>query len=221
MTVDGLLLIMILKQFDTQFFFWGDRDYVNGSHIAYGLLDAVSSWKLGPIKSLLISFYNTLRTQGRFLLYQEKQEAVETKSELCAIVTLKTVRGIFTVGLQKDNRIITKRFPGDEDVLLNGHTMKQKFQSATIENFDTSRTLTVISSLNKKVLLELLPTEEYGAWRFAKFYLSGELSTLLMARSISLSIKNNIGDIMTLSSIKINGNEIGEIIFSRTKLDHK
>lgn len=203
--------------FESNFWFWGNRDYVQGSHIIYGLLEAVKFWNLGDIQSFSASFHQLLRRQGRFHLLVGQGSAAGDKSRFCALFAGSTSRGTFTVGLEEGESLISKRIPDDEAALISGCMVDPDAMTAMLQSYPRDRLFTVITALNKKIHQLAFPSPGYSPWLLVRldFHLAAGADQPV---GLLVKIDRCIAKTMTKSNIMINGMHRVDIYFKRQEL---
>jgi len=202
--------------FEANFWFWGHRDYVQGSHIIYGLLEAVKYWNLGEMLSLSASFNQLLRKQGRFHLLVGPEGAAMEKSRFCALFTVSTSQGTFTAGLEEGQSLISQRIPDDEAALIANCSVDPDGMTATLQSYSGDRLFTVITAMNKKIHQLAFPSSGYSPWLLVR--LDFHLADWAAPMDLLVKINRCIAKTMTKSNIFINGINTGDIFFKRQEL---
>lgn len=209
----------IRKTYNSDFGYLGNRDYVQGSDIIYGMLDAMDSWKLGSVKQFTVSVRRVLRSQGRYLLFDKEEDANSYKSKLFTTFSIRTGKDVFKVGLEGDSRVITKRFPYDEEAMIASCIVRKDEMSASISKFSQDRLINTIIALNKRLHVDIFSASGFSPWILAQLKLRWQEMIESKDMTVySIVVKNVIGNRMTKAAIELNGYNVGEICFDRRSL---
>jgi len=202
------------QSYDSNFFLWGKRDYVQGGHIIYQLIDAMRAWGFPDVERIIASFRFQLHEQGAYLLFNESSTKTE-KENYCATFKVESGCSLYSVALIGNGKPIEKVLPDDESELISNCTINKRNKVASVKIFSISRFVNVIIALNKRLHHETIDSGGFGAWILAKFSLNFKEINLVQSTNLSLRLDNIIGDRMTKSSIEIDRTKTGEIFFTR------
>jgi len=206
----------INNTFQSDFFYWGDRNYVQGAHIIYGLFDALKCWEI-LFESFSATFRLVLKTQGRYVLYTDQEQLLSmlpNKDCLCANFKLSSRCKEYKVALINENHLITKRLPDDEEKLIATCTINREAKSISIADCLEERLITVIIALTKKLHREIVCDKKTHQWFIASTSLNlSETLNLTIQDRIAVQLINNVGNKMTKARIYIEDMPIGYICF--------
>lgn len=205
------------KTYESDFVFWGRRNYVHSSHMVCQLLDAVKTWELGKIDIMAALFHLKLREHGTYYLL-DRRLIQDRKKIFNATFKLAVKSHKFHVGLKGNGKALDVVIPDDEnELILSGVIIKDK-KVATIRDFSVERFINVIIALNKKLHYETITSKGFGSWFTAQLNLKFQEIDFSQSRDVMVRLVHNIGNIMTKSVIQINGIKCGEISFKREAL---
>jgi hypothetical protein len=205
----------ISKSYDANFVFWGNRSYVHGSSMTHGLFEAVESWSLGSVKQLQLNVRSLLKEQGRYNLFHSESRKEHVKKEYNAIFRLQCGRNVYFVGLQGRGKPVVVSEPYDEKKLIAGCEIIKDRKSATFMLHPDALVINIIIALNKKLVYTLFPSEGYGQWFLARYDLDLRKTRLIEPALLEIEVVGNIGATNTNSAIRLDGESIGSIYFSR------
>jgi len=204
-----------MKTYPSDFVFWGERNYVQGSHIIYGMLDAIKYWRIGTLQHFSASFKGMLQEQGEYLLFRDKEIPISLRSEICFLSEVTTDTGRYSVGLVREQEAVRKRIEDDEESLIAGFKIDADAGIALEERYPADRLITVIIALNKKMHKNLLPVQEFSPWIVARLDLHWQGIRNGTPGTIKICIDKNIAARITKSIILIEDKNVGEIHFNR------
>lgn len=189
-------------------FFWGERDYVQGTHQMYAVAGEAIRLGINDVQAISATFTSPLRGPCRIV----KGKAPE--SGWCTKVGISSsdVEHVFYV--QQVDGAPLPRVADDESHLISSVSVDVERQIAEGEVSDPSRMLTCLTTLNKRLLEYLLPNEGFGIWVLAKMKICWPIE----AARVSLYLERSVGNVMTSSSVLVDGEQIGEIRFVRESL---
>ena len=205
----------ILKSYDAKFAFLGQRDYVHGSSMSHGLFEAIESWSLGPVERVQLSVRAPLKEQGRYDLFHSESGKEDVKKVYNAMFRLECGRGVYFVGLKGRKEAISGSEPYDEEKLITDHKILRDSKSATFMLQLDALIINIIIALNKKLVYTLFPTEGYGQWFLVRYDLVWKKMGLVEPALLEIEVVKNIGASNTNSAIRLGGEPIGSIYFSR------
>ena len=204
----------ILKSHDANFVFLEQRRYIHGSSMTHGLFEAVKSWSLGPVERVQVNVRSLLKEQGRYdLFHSESRKDVE--KEYNAIFCLQCGRNVYFVGLKGRGKPIVVSEPYDEKKLIAGCEIIKDRKSATFMLHPDALVINIIIAINKKLVYTLFPSEGYGQWFLARYDLDLRKTRLIEPALLEIEVVGNIGATNTNSAIRLDGESIGSIYFSR------
>lgn len=197
-----------MQYIDIDMFLWGERAYVQGTHQLYAAFGVAAELELGAIRSFKSTFKKPLLGNCRFAL---GSEAVPIKTGWCTKVILTTGTGLHTLFVYPTGEAPGDRLPDDEEALVADAIVDPEDEVITKSNYDTDRVLTVLTSLNKVLLGQLLPKQRYGPWVLAGLNSQWPLP----GGRVAVKLEQSIGGMMTRSAIVVDGQPVGDIQFIR------
>ena len=205
------------QAFDSNFSWWGKRDYVHGSHMIYQLLDAMKSWGYFDVERIEASFRYKLREQGTYIILDGSSPKT-AKENYCATFKAQCRGRAYWVALIGSGKPVEKFLPDDENDLIANCTIIKDRKVAGIKNFPITRYINVIIALNKRLLHETIRSEGYEHWYMAQLSLDLRQFETGEPKVLSIRLENVIANRMTKSSIEMNNVKLGEIFFNRKPL---
>lgn len=197
----------------SNFVYWGRREYVHGSHMIYGLMEAADKWDIGSVLRMSAYFREPLRSQGTYYLYRTRRQAQEEHWDFRAAFQITTPSGAFAVGLAPDSlREVVKSTADNENEIVAGHWIDRPKKTAGLTGYPESLFINAVIALNKKLLNELLPE---GSWLMARLDLNLEECRLKIGGEIRVELVSTIGNLSTRSAVFLSGSKVGEIFFNR------
>ena len=205
----------ILKSYDANFVFLGQRSYVHGTSMTHGLLTAVESWSLGPVESMQLNVRSLLKEQGRYDLFDSESWEASMKKEYNAMFRLHCSNHDYIVELKQRGEPVTVAEPYDEEKLIADCEIKKHRKSATLILHPNTLTINAIIALNKKLVTTLFPGQEYEQWFLARYDLAWDKLGLMAPALLEIEVVGNIGASNTNSAIRLLGEPVGSVYFSR------
>lgn len=183
--------------------------------MTYGLFESVKSWSLEPVKRLQLNVRTLLKEQGRYDLFCDASEKHSVEKEYNAMFRLQCGEDVFFVGLKGRGEPVSVSEPYDEEKLIADCQILKDSKSATFILYTDARAINIIIALNKKLVSTLFPSEGYGQWFLARYDLVWEKIRLIEPALVEIELVGNIGASNTNSAIRLGGEPIGSIYFSR------
>jgi hypothetical protein len=205
----------ILKSYDASFVFLGQRRYVHGSSMTHGLFEAFKNWSLGPIQRLQVQVRSLLKKQGRYDLFYSENGEMSLGKEYNTIFRVQCTKNIYAVGLRGRGESVMVSEPYDEEELIDDCQILKNSKSATLLLQPNALVVNVIIALNKKLVSAIFPSEGYGQWFLARYDLVWEKIRLIEQVLLEIELVGNIGASNTNTAIRLGGEKIGSIYFSR------
>jgi hypothetical protein len=205
----------ILKSYDATFVFLGQRNYVHGTSMTHGLLTAVESWSVGPFESLQLNVRSRLKEQGRYELFDSESWEASVKKDYNAMFRLHCSDNDYIVELKQRGEPVTDAEPYDEEKLIADCEIKKHRKSATLILHPHTLIINAIIALNKKLVNTLFPTQGYRQWFLARYDLAWDKLGLTSPALLEIEVIGNIGASNTNSAIRLLGEPVGFVYFSR------
>jgi len=199
----------------SNFVFWGERSYVQGSHILYGMFDALKHWQIGTLQHFSASFKGMLQEQGKYHLFQDRDIHDSLRNEICFFSEITTDSRRFTVGLIRESEPVRQRIEDDEETLITGFEIGNDGSIRLGPNYPMDRLITVMIALNKKMHKTILPAQGFGPWIVARLDFDWLRIREDTPGNLRIHMDKNIADRITKSIIRIEDDTVGEIHFSR------
>ncbi len=204
----------ILKSYDATFVFLGQRNYIQGSSMTHGLFEAVENWSLGSVERVQLNVHSLLKEQGRYNLFHSEWEQASVKKEYNAIFRLQCKNNDYLVELKGRGKPVIFSEPYDEEKMIaDCEIIKHRKSAALILNPNTL-VINAIIALNKKLVNTLFPSEEYSQCSWPDMIWLGT-SGLTSPALLGIEVVGNIGASNTNSAIRLAGEPVGSVYFSR------
>lgn len=205
----------ILKSYDANFIFLGHRRYVHGSSMTHGLFEAIESWSMMPIERVQLNIRSLLKEQGTYDLFPGESEKQHVEKEYNAMFSIQCGRGAFFVGLKGRGEPVSVSEPYNERRLIADCEIRKDRKSATLILYPEPPVINIIIALNKKLVHTLFPSEGYGQWFLSRYDLDLNKTCLPEPALLEIEVVGYIGASNTNSALKLDGQPIGSIYFSR------
>lgn len=206
----------ILKSYGANFVFLEQRRYIQGASMTHGLFEAVKSWSLGSVERVQVNVRSLLKEQGRYELFRSEKGEEYLGKEYNAIFRVQCGKDIYTVGLKGCGEPVSASEPYDEGKLIEDCEIIKGRKSATLMLHPDAIVINIIIALNKKLVYTLFPSEGYGQWLLARYDLAWEKICLIDPALLEIEVVGSIGASNTNSAIRLGGEPIGSIYFSRS-----
>lgn len=198
-----------------EFGFLENRDYIHSTSWLYKLLDILIEKKYicsdSEINKINAVFRSKKNRQGYYLIDEESQNGdivfhIYTNSKKIKVYYIE------------DGAKVETHIPYNEDMMVNDGIINRDYTSASIEVSCINNIYNLIVSLNKKLLLNLLPKDGYSSWSVGKFSINWKvLHSNAEGNILQTKLVNNIDNLYCQSSIFISGHLAGSIDFARKK----
>jgi hypothetical protein len=205
------------KLYCPDFYFLGKRKYVQGATLIDGLIEATEFWNLGEVQTIKMNCRLLLREQGVFTLLKENVESDEKKN-FHTVFNISCNGTQFTVGLNPTNDSIETSVAYDEAASIAGFKIDKNNQSISLAWTSKLHPMQIFIALFKKILSELNPGIELGRWIFFGVDLNYALIKQIPKGQLVLKIKTVIANRNAKASLSIDGNDFGQIYFTRAFL---
>jgi hypothetical protein len=205
----------LLKSYDATFVFLGQRNYVHGTSMTHGLLTAVETWSLGAVERVQLNLHSPLKGQGRYDLFDSESWEASVKKEYNAMFRLQCNNQGYIVELKQRGEPVTVAEPYDEEKLIAACKIMKHRKSATLLLQSNTLAINAIIALNKKLVNTLFPSEGYEQWFLARYDLAWDKMSLMAPALLEIEVIGNIGASNTNSAIKLAGEPVGSVYFSR------
>lgn len=206
----------ILKSYDANFVFLEQRRYIQGASMTHGLFEAVKSWSLGPVERVQVNVRSLLKEQGRYELFHSEKGKEYLEKEYNALFRVQCGNDIYSVGLKGRGEPVAVSEPYDEEALIRDCKIVKDSKSATFMLHPDALVINIIIALNKKLVYTLFPSEGYGQWFLARYDLVWEKIRPIKPALLEIKVVANIGASNTNSAIRLGGESVGSIYFSRS-----
>ena len=207
----------ILKSYDANFVFLEHRRYIQGSSMTHGLFEAVESWSLGPVERVQVNVRSLLKEHGTYDLFYSERGKGDVGKEYNATFRVQCGKDMYAVGLKGRGEPVVVSEPYDEDKLIAGCKIIKEHKSATLMLHPDALVINIIIALNKKLVYTLFSSEGYGQWFLARYDLVWKKLRPIKPALLEIKVVGSIGASSTNSAIRLGGESIGSIYFSRKK----
>jgi len=203
-----------LKKYFSQFVRLGNRQYIQGSTLIDGCLDAAENWHLGKIRTMKCEFRALLNEQGVYhLLDSPSKEFAKSFSAMFVVVTDK---GLYQIGLNGnfDGNVPQEKY--DEEGLVNVAILDRLQKTISIFWCQSQSYSRVVVALFKKMLNIMYADDHYSGWIF--FQSDTDYVSLLTIETgkLEITLKAYIANQSAKGQISIDGKRVGTIFFTRT-----
>ena len=204
----------ILNKYFSQFVRLGNRQYIQGSTLIDGCLDAVEDWHLGKIRTMKSEFRDMLNEQGAYyLLDNPSKDFAKSFSAMFVVVTDK---GLYQIGLNGNADSNVPQEDYDEEGLVNGAIFDKLQKTISIFWSESQSYSRMVVALFKKMLNIMYDDDRYSKWIFFQSdtdYVS--LSTIEEGK-LEIKLKAYIANRNAKGQIFIDGKRVGTIFFTRS-----
>lgn len=198
---------------NVNFDFLGTRNYIHSTSWVYTLINILKT--NGFIKSddeinkFSAVFRSKQNKQGYYLI---DEECTNADTIFKIIVGDKTIKAYYL----EDSEAVSNSIPYDEDGIVKESIINKEESSSSMIIESVDNIYNVIVSLNKKLLLNILPKENYTSWSVGKFNINWkELYNNSVGKKIILKLINNIDNMYCKSNIYIDDKLVGSIDYAR------
>ena len=198
---------------NVNFDFLGTRNYIHSTSWVYTLINILKT--NGFIKSddeinkFSAVFRSKQNKQGYYLI---DEECTNADTIFKIIVGDKTIKAYYL----EDSEAVSNSIPYDEDCIVKESIINKEESSSSMIIESVDNIYNVIVSLNKKLLLNILPKENYTSWSVGKFNINWkELYNNSVGKKIILKLINNIDNMYCKSNIYIDDKLVGSIDYAR------
>lgn len=205
----------ISKSYNANFVLLGSRSYIQASSMIHGMFEAVKTWSLGTVDRFQLDVRSLLKEQGRFDLFRDVSEKHYVEKQYNAMFRLQCGEDLFWVGLKGRGEPISISEPYDENKLIADGKILTDSKSATLILQPDALIVNIIIALNKKLVNTLFPTSGYGQWFLARYDLDWDKACPAEPAILEIEVVGSIGASNTKSAIRLDGEPVGLIFFSR------
>lgn len=198
---------------NVNFDFLGTRNYIHSTSWVYTLINILKT--NGFIKSddeinkFSAVFRSKQNKQGYYLI---DEECTNADTIFKIIVGDKTIKAYYL----EDSEAVSNSIPYDEDGIVKESIINKEESSSSMIIESVDNIYNVIVSLNKKLLLNILPKENYTSWSVGKFNINWkELYNNSVGKKIILKLINNIDNMYCKSNVYIDDKLVGSIDYAR------
>lgn len=200
----------------TEFDFLGSRTYIHSTSWLYKLLKLLKINNYisadNEIKKIDAVFRHKSDKQGYYIIDEEYEGNIGTYFNIS--LADRKIKAFYA----EDKETVTNRISYDEDALADKCNIyyDERKASVIIDNYDTI--YNVIVALNKKLLLDILPKENYTSWSVGKFSIYWDIMhNNPIGKELSVNVTNNIDNMYVKSKIYLQNEAIGSIDYARNK----
>lgn len=205
------------RSFEKQFVLFESRQYIQGSTITHGLLEAVEKWNLGPIERIQLNIHALMVEHGCYDLFTENAKPVNAKKKYHAVFRLFGPTETYWVGLKGNGTRVSKREPYDEERLIEGYQLEKANKCIALYLEPHPPAVNIMIALHKKLANYLFPGEGYSQWYLSRYDLSWNAIHIRQSKKMEIVNVGSVGMSHIHSTISVDNEEGGSIYFSRHK----
>jgi len=194
----------------TDFPLWGERDYVQSSHLVEAFLGCWAASGRAPLDRVQADFRSFVRNNGEFMLLDDPREM-----DTPLLLRAHAAGGVTSVGLAPNGDPVTRRLPDDEAELVAGARISPDERSGELDASDPRRLLGAMVALVKLVHNAGLPSQGYGRWYVAGADLDMAVMRDAGGSPMAARIEREVGGRMTRSVILLGGTRAAHLSFIR------
>ncbi len=198
---------------DVKFDFFEQRNYIHSTSLMYKLLEVLKEKayinSYSEINKINIIYRKKTNKHGYYLIDEEYSDA---DTIFKVVVDDRTIKACYI----EDGYAVSNRISYDEDGIVKESIINKEDSSSSMIIESVDNIYNVIVSLNKKLLLNILPKENYTSWSVGKFNINWkELYNNSVGKKIILKLINNIDNMYCKSNIYIDDKLVGSIDYAR------
>lgn len=202
---------------DVKFDFLETRNYIHSTSLMYKLLEVLKEKSYidsyDEISKINLICRKKTSKQGYYLIDEDCSDA----DTVFKIIVGNRIIKAYYIG---DGEPVLNRIPYDEDGIVKESIINKDDSSTSMVIERIDNIYNVIVSLNKKLLLHILPKECYTSWSVGKFNINWkELYTNSVGKKIIVKLVNNINNMYCKSNIYIDEKLVGNIDYARKRVD--
>lgn len=202
---------------DVKFDFFEKRKYIHSTQLLYELLKILKEngyYKENNEIVKIISSYRVMANKQGYYIIDEQYNG-----NYSTIVTLNVINRTIVAYYVESDEPVTNIIPYDEDSFINNYNLNRSEQSAEITINNEENIYNKIVALNKRLLLSILPTENYSSWVVGKFSIDWNVLCSASRNSVlCIKLHNNLDSIFCRSIIYLNNEAVGYIDYARNQL---
>lgn len=199
---------MIVRPLD--FAFKGERNYVQGADIYYGIVNEIATlWDRALISDFRLSCHSFARNNCD-LIIAEPGDSLPQTEDIVATISFKAGTRTVQAALRDNLQKITTRTLFDEKSIEEICVIKEK----SIIILDKSKYLPmeVVISMTKQLHTALFPSKD-KRWIFTKAEFAQPIEEA-DAQNLQISLLHNFNNALTKSAVLSEAKKIGNIYFS-------
>ncbi len=196
--------------------FRGGRSYLHGTDL-YEALHKVLEEKFPCVDGgLTLEFHGLLRSQPDLLLVQGDGRKQRALPGYRAAVRLGLGASVVEGVLLESGRPIEDRRECNESAVRQAASVDLDARTIRLDAEDEAgaRAIEKVVFLNKELLLKMIP-ESPGQWLFAKLKLNRWLPEGEQGE-VGVELRQALANRFAVSTIRLNGEAVGEIVFSKS-----
>lgn len=205
------------KTVQTSFFFWGDRKYVQGAHVAGGFLRALEELEIGEPEHYTVYYHRPVHRQGRIVRYTDKASIAADKENLNAEMHTEVGGEAVYLGLVGDGDQVVERRPDTEGAIVSNAIVESEKKTAYMSILDAVPLELMIVALNKHLLKAELAVDGYSPWIVGRLKVQ-DRAKAVAGGELSMQLLSVIANTMTRSRFHFDGKASGEIQFIRSRM---
>lgn len=198
---------------NVKFDFLENRNYIHSTSLMYKLLEVLKEKayinSYNEINKINIIYRNKTNKQGYYLIDEECTNA----DTIFKITIGDSAINAYYI---EAGEPVSNRISYDEDGIVKESIINKEESSSSMIIKSVDNIYNVIVSLNKKLLLNILPKENYTSWSVGKFTINWqELYNNSIGKKLTVKLINNINNMYCKSNIYIEDKLAGSIDYAR------
>jgi hypothetical protein len=199
-----------MKEFQLDFKFKGDRNYVQGPDIYNKVMEFLYAENF-TIKNIDLSFHKIARHNLRGEIFKTDSGSRDA-GDVISIFKFTDDNESYVIHLFETDSVITEHTEYYEEKIVELSTLNVVDKTIILSSLAPYTNIEKIVALNKALLNKLLT--DPGKWYFTKLTVDGDINNK-HPYAIQVALVKNIGSKITKSQILFDGKEKGHLYFSK------
>ena len=203
-------MISFMKEFQLDFKFKGDRNYIQGPDIYNRVLEFLYAEKF-TIKNIDLSFHKIARHNLRCEIFKADNGSRDT-GDVVSVFRFTEGNESYIIHLFETDTAITEYSEYNEEKIVESSSLNAVDKTIILSSPAPYTNIEKIVALNKALLNKLLT--DPGKWYFTKLTVDSDINNK-QPYTIQVTLVKNIGSKITKSQILFDGKEKGHLYFSK------
>lgn len=222
-TYDGINMVNY-PPIQSDFYFLGERSYVQGSTLLEGVVSAARIWKLPKLIAVETSCREMVSSQAVYVYtgsslgsqYEEVMSDESIKASFKLKDELGACHAVSLIGAS-GGVFGVQSVPFDEDKLINGYSFDLKKNTIRLDNvnFDFINISKLLIALQKKLLDAIFPKDGFGRWVYYSSTLEWPHMSDLHQGVLKVCVTRSLGLKVVECSAYFEDSYIGKQCFTR------